>query len=211
LWFIQPYPFHLRTFWLKVGHSSSFTHSVILAELGLMILPVVSEIVGFVGFEEDRDAEADLWTESRAMARLGWSETRWRQWLCEMAQEKVRRNQWWDETVRWFDHMEVDVVDLQTRCQERVLDSMAAMELERRLLWGKRIRADLGYGEDFVAWQRRTAATGDVPRWGRMLGSVWVATWMGSRGSEYGSQQEDDDAEMLSHVVFGSPLSEASS
>ena len=152
-----------------------------------MILPVVSEVVGFVEFAEDRDAEADLWTESRAMARFGWSETVWRHWLREMTQEVARRNQWWDETVRWFEHMGVDVVRLQTSCQERVLDSMIAMELERRLLWGARMRADLGYGEDFVAWQRRAAATGDVRRWGRMLG-----------GSEDGSQQEDDDAEMLS-------------
>ena len=128
-----------------------------------MILPVI-ERVSWEGWNEDRESEADVWVEERALARLGWSETNWRWWLSELAEEAERWRAWWNSTVAWCRTMGMELGGV-TECQEQAWRAMRAVELERRLCWGVRMREESLYGEEFAVWKERLMASGVWSRW----------------------------------------------
>ena len=87
-----------------------------------VVLPVI-EAVEWEGFEEDRQAESDVWEEERALSRSGWSETNWRQWMAVLQQEVARRRAWWDGMQSWSRRLGVGLGG-ETACQERAWQAM---------------------------------------------------------------------------------------
>ena len=135
-----------------------------------MPLPII-ERVAWEGWNEDRVSEADVWVESRALARLGWSETNWRWWLSELGEEAERRRAWWTCTVAWCRTMGMELGG-ETACQEQAWGAMYAVELERRLRWGVRMREESLYGEEYVVWRERLRSSGVWARWMQELGAL---------------------------------------
>ncbi len=152
--------------------------------LGGALLPVV-QVVAWQGWSEDQEAEADIWVEARAMARLGWSETRWRLWLQELKAEAARRTEDLEEMYKLWEKWGSD--GDKTPCQERAWDAMLVVELERRVAWGLRMRRG-GYGEECGVWVGRLREIGVWQMWMQELMEI---------GEEIGEEPREEDEEEM--------------
>ena len=130
-----------------------------------VVLPVTEE-VGFTGWYTDKPFEGDVWEEQWALARGGWSETRWRKWLQLVVEERDAREAWWNEVRAWLSRRGLD--SPQTSNQERGVVAMIAEETERRLAWNLAMRR-AGWGEELDGWIARWKEVGVWQEWLRRI------------------------------------------
>ena len=149
-------------------------------------LPVLEE-VGFAGWQLDEPFERDVWEEPRALARGGWSETRWREWLRLLADERDARIAWWNELEAWLSRRGLAVPE--TFAQNRVVEAMRSEEAERRLDWNVAMRRT-GWGEDLDGWIQRWKEAGVWQEWIRRIA-----------GDE--DRQDDSDDDIVRVVRMG--------
>ena len=106
----------------------------------------------FPGWREDWEAEADLWTAARALARSG--ETGQERWVGELRDEVSRREEWWQRSNVWCRSVTGNAnAELLTSTQEAVWHVMRWEEADRRLCWGFWMRSHAGFGESLDTWK----------------------------------------------------------
>jgi hypothetical protein len=113
-------------------------------------LPVLESISWF-GWDKHRAAEQDVFDESAALARAGWSETRWRAWLVRLREEVKTRRQWCEDRHLWVVHHMGSVYDGRNHAEETLMFWMVTSEDSRRLDWNLCMRRD-GWGKCPALW-----------------------------------------------------------
>ena len=114
------------------------------------LLPVL-ESVHMEAWTEWREVESDLWEETVALTRNGWSEVRWRQWIERMDAERRERLVWWEMVEAWSSRRWEGCMGGRSRAEEAVFIAMTHEEAMRRLVWNLNTR-EFGFGHDMNEW-----------------------------------------------------------
>jgi hypothetical protein len=114
-------------------------------------LPVL-EVVSWFGWDKHRAAEQDVFDESAALARAGWSETNWRAWLVTLQKEVKTRHQWCEDRHWWVVHNMGSNYEGRNHAEENLIFWMLASEDLRRLQWNLSMRNFHSWGQAPSLW-----------------------------------------------------------